>query len=537
MNLASVGERISGKLSSSIYDNPVVIREFRTRMRGWKAFTIMGGYVLLLAVVLLIAYYAMWEAYSYRSHGMGIGDNDLGLQLVMVLTWTQTILITLIVPSLTASTLTNEIEKKTMQMLALTRLSPGKIIVGKQLSGFVYSLVLLLCSAPLAGMCLMLGGISPAEIGVTYALLIAWAFLLNAIGVYSSSMSKRSANAILSSFGVSILYGMSSSSLGSMLVYRSFSHISHGDANPFCLLNPGWGPIGALDCAKVCGVTVPVALVAFVLHIAIGTLMLLVASTHVAYTRANRSLSIRLLMLGIIIFATWVGVGQPIMNFIKGDVLTAGVCYLLAGIVIAATFATGEIKKKTEGSIFSYAFSLHRAFTSDLGGAIGFVLLWTAVSYGTFGLTTLWNARVQHAAFDQGFWSSYFKVGISILAIVTGMCAVGVLASALVKLRKDASALVILFTIFAFSVYGVMLLNYDNGWFGSSNVEWHLAMFWPLTPIYAAAGEWSADMPHLPWINYAWLVCSLAYMGITAVALALAQGASRKFGGVREDME
>lgn len=222
----SIGSTIQTKLketvASSVYDNPVVVKEFRTRMRGWKAFIVMGIYVLLLSVCVFIHYIniADTSAFAQGNH-MPLGNMRVGARLFSTIVWTQTILLMFILPALTSGALTHELERKTIEMLALTRLSAGKIVLGKHLSGFLYALMLLACSLPLASMCLMFGGLSPAEVAVTYALLATFSFMFTAIGVYWSSIFKNTASAGVCSYGISLGYVFLTAILGAALMFRS----------------------------------------------------------------------------------------------------------------------------------------------------------------------------------------------------------------------------------------------------------------------------------------------------------------------------
>ncbi|MCX8052196.1 MAG: ABC transporter permease [Armatimonadetes bacterium] len=182
-------------LIEGVIDNPLVAQELRTRMRDWKAFGAMGAYVLLVAGIQFVAYVAISNSCCVSLPlTLLTGGRKLGMEIFLHLVWTQAILLMLIIPSITFSSLAQEIERETMEMLALTRLTSSKIVVGKQLAGLLYALVLLISTVSLASMCLMLGGISPAEIGVWYLVLVAWCFLLTCVVAFSGPLflQKRS---------------------------------------------------------------------------------------------------------------------------------------------------------------------------------------------------------------------------------------------------------------------------------------------------------------------------------------------------------
>lgn len=531
-------QRVSDILAETLYDNPVVIKAFRTRMRGWKAFVMMGGYVAVMAIVLLITYYSVSEfnyRYGYRQ-SMGV-DLSIGKSLFTALTWAQAFLLTLIIPALSASAITHELEKKTIEMLALTPLSAGKIVVGKQVSDFIYTLILLACSAPLAGICLMLGGVSPMEIWVTYLLLVAWVYVLSCTGVLWSSLCKKTAAASGNSFGLSLLYFIATLALPSAIMISShFTHRGYGTF-PFMLLNPAYASAGALQKVMVCGIGVSMSLIAIVLHVALGTMFLLTATTHIKYRVVERALPIRLLLIGITVLVMWLAAGSAASALDKGSIAVPGIVLMAMAMIGAAIFATGPVTKSAKQGMHDYAFSLRHAFRSDIGGAMGFIMLWTALAYGTYGLAAL--VRIGSAAMpiqvERGFWKSYFAIGVSILAIAAATAAIGVMASSMTRKRATAAAVVVLFILVAFTGFAVISSNWTSGVSKPSAAVLQLASLWPLTPVLSAAGIWKlkADPLLAPaWLDHAWLVTSIVYSVIGVIALALASSAFKKTGGV-----
>lgn len=548
----SVGLAVSKKMketvAGSVYDNPVVVREFRTRMRGKKAFLIMGAYILLLAVFLFIHYIQVAQSAAF-SHGnpASFGNERIGARLFSTLVWTQTILLMFILPALTSGSLTLELEKKTIEMLALTRLSAGRIVIGKHLSGFLYALMLLACSVPLASMCLMFGGLSPAEVAVTYSLLISYSFLFTALGVYWSSLFKNTASASACCYAISIGYMLITNALSAAFMIHSAigpGGVPHGQTvYPLALLNPAYSGMGmALVNTKVCGLEFPAAIPSFGLQMAVGVLLLLVATTHVRYRSVDRALSIKLLLIALMSAVVWLIIGGlgPIWSTSRPndwqDMLgVISTLILIFSSVVASMFSSGVLKNGSS-SMFLYALSGRRIFKSDIGGAMAYTALFTACVYGALGITLFWMAKSAGAKIDPGFWPAYKGVGIAIVMMATTMAAAGIFASTILKQRNGAAALVILFLIVAFAGYGIMLMYHGNRPQADTSPIWQLAAFWPMTPILGATDEWNSYMPHLWWRpEMSWKVTTCAYAVLTLILLGLASLTRRKSEGVQED--
>ncbi|MCE5198796.1 MAG: ABC transporter permease subunit [Armatimonadota bacterium] len=540
MSIATTArERINGTLAESIYDNPVVTREFRTRMRGWKAFTVMGSYTLLLAAFLFIHYLSI-AADAGHSFQMESGSLKVGAKMFVTLTVAQAIMLMFIVPSLTSGALAQEVEKKTMELLVLTTIPSGKIVFGKQFSGFLYAMVLLFCSAPLAGICLMLGGISPGEVMATYALIAGTVFLFAAIGVFWSAIFEKTAISGVFTYGSCMFYMFVTSILGESAMYPP----PRSAVFSLSLLNPIFAAYDmALTMTKVCGIEFPAWIASVATELILGSLLLLISSGHVRFRKTDKTLVIRLMLLATTLILVWLTIGS-FPNFGGGRwsransvwEMLAAVSSIILGFmcIMACPLATGE-PSRTEKSMLLYAMSGRRAFSKELGGAMSFLALWTAVVYGAFGGTLYWLTKVEHVSFDPQFWPAYLKLGVALVMIVAGVSAVGMLASSIASRRKGAAALVLVFLAFVFAGY-TFLLAYHQPNEDTSAPIWQTAALWPITPIMAQCKNWDRTMPTLWWVpNDSWLVTSCIYVALGVIALSIAGTALKKFGGVQED--
>lgn len=543
----SIASTMSAQLrdvwTNGVYDNPVVAKELRTRMRGRKGFLVMGGYVLFLGIVLLISYYTMWIISANNLGGMqSLVNVKLGQKLFMSLNWTQTILLAIIIPSLTSGALTLELEKKTIEMLVLTRLTPGSVILGKHLSGMLYSLILLMCSLPLSGICLMFGGISPAEVFVTYLMLIAWAFLLAAVGVFWSSLFNKTAAAVLMAYGTCVGYALSTAAGGAGML-QSLWYGAATDVNSMAMLNPGWAPWGALMKATVCGLGVPLYLPPLIQHFAYGAAMLFIAAMHVRYLRAEKALPARVLLIIGSLFSTWLMMGDKSytsgMGFGSVQVIltiAASSLFITFGH-LTPLFATGPMPAGEQRFTVASFLRPRRMFKSDLSGAFCFIVLWVLLEFAVIWITMRWSVAATHLKVNAAAWASAGRIAAVIFTVVAAMTAVGIFSSAVVKLRRNAVAITVLVTILIFAGYGIILANYHWARYSHGRGPiWQLAAFWPVTPIVVESGGWNAEMPRLWWPKrISWAVVSSAYAMITLALLLATPKMARKFGGVRDE--
>lgn len=541
---AGIGKRISGVVKESLYDNPVVLKEFRTRMRGWKAFTTMGGYILLLAIVMSIAFASMAASYgSYQYSGYAMAHSKIGMDLFQVLIIAQVVLLTLVLPSLTASSISGELERKTIDMLALTNLSSNKIIIGKHLSGFLYALMLLVCSVPLAGLCLMLGGLSPAEMIVSYCIVASWAFMVTAAGVMWSSIFNKTAAATAWNYG---------SCVGYMFISLIFSAVGFGPSffggyysrstDNFALvaMNPAVGPYMALNYSKICGVHLPVALVSIVMELLIGILLMMVAGTHVKYQRVSRAWDIRVLYLIIGgLFALLFSGSASMFSATSYREITGYMAFLSGFIMVLASlntiaFSTGPVPRETSKAVLLYGFNPIKGFQKDIRGATFYTVLWAAVVFGAMALGFI--PAIRAAAKASDFWLAWLQMVVASVVVVGGISAIGIMISSAVKNRKTAIGLMITIIVLIYMVYTIILAGHS--WNSNeSSPFYNFAALWPMTAIISAVNGWDSGMPKISWSDNAGIVVIVTYLIISGIALSVSDNLRSKGSGIQEDEE
>src|SRR5215212_10587274 len=159
--------------------NPLLTKELRGRMRGWRAIGILTGYLFLLTGV-------TWLAYALISSN--ISENDitsaqLGKFLLGVVVAFQLFFVALLAPAFTAGIITGEREKQTYDLLMTTLLRPRSIILGKMGAALAWLLLLVLSVVPLASLSFLLGGVALEEVVLALVLILAATYFYGAIGL------------------------------------------------------------------------------------------------------------------------------------------------------------------------------------------------------------------------------------------------------------------------------------------------------------------------------------------------------------------
>jgi ABC-2 type transport system permease protein len=102
--------------------NPVMVKELRSRMRGRRAFVVLTIYLLAMSGLISLVYaaYASAAATPY-----GPDPSEAGKVVFAVVMAVQGFLVLFIGPAFTAGAITGEKERQTYELLQTTLLSPA----------------------------------------------------------------------------------------------------------------------------------------------------------------------------------------------------------------------------------------------------------------------------------------------------------------------------------------------------------------------------------------------------------------------------
>ncbi len=183
---------------SRLTDNPVILKELRGRMRGGQAFTLLTIYLGLIAMFIVFIYSLIAPTYSFRwdpSLRQEAGKAIFGTVVLLEL-----FLISFIAPGLTSGAITSERERQTYEILRTTLLSARSLVLGKLGSAFAYLFLLILTAVPLQSLAFLLGGVGLGELIASELMLIVTAVFFCTLGIFFSSILKRTLAATVSSY-------------------------------------------------------------------------------------------------------------------------------------------------------------------------------------------------------------------------------------------------------------------------------------------------------------------------------------------------
>jgi len=180
------------------------VKELRGRMRGRRAFVILGLYLVLLG-----GFTWMVELIMERTYSTGLGGGSafataaIGQGIFASLLMLETLLVVFLAPMSTVGAISLEREKQTLEMLAATPISSAAIVFGKLVSALVYVWLLIAASIPLTAVVFVFGGVAPEDLARGYLVLVVTALGFGSFGLFCSSLVKRTqAATAITIFGV-----------------------------------------------------------------------------------------------------------------------------------------------------------------------------------------------------------------------------------------------------------------------------------------------------------------------------------------------
>ena len=189
------------------FNSPIIKKDLKVISRSMKFSWGLFAYIVALAIVFFLTY----STFSY-SYGRGSRNTEIYEGFVYffpVVGSVQLSIIGLIVPIITASSISGEKERKTMDVLLTTTITERQIILGKIGSAVVRVMTFIIASIPLMSVSFIMGGLSWIALFEYIFLAIIFAFMTGSIGILCSSICKKSITSIILSYVIYFgIYGL-----------------------------------------------------------------------------------------------------------------------------------------------------------------------------------------------------------------------------------------------------------------------------------------------------------------------------------------
>ncbi len=178
--------------------NPIVKKDLKVASRSMKISWGLFAYEAVLALVFLVAMSIIKSSTDDIYNSTNIYSKMVSLFPALAIA--QTLIVALIVPIITASSISGERERQTFDIMLTTCMSPFSIILGKVASAVIRILFFVAASIPIMAMAFVAGGLSWANLFYFLLSIILLSVFSGSIGILSSSFSRRSITAVILSF-------------------------------------------------------------------------------------------------------------------------------------------------------------------------------------------------------------------------------------------------------------------------------------------------------------------------------------------------
>lgn len=206
--------------------NPVYKRETRVNSRSLRLPLILTVFNGILCAVALMNMYSVvsqvkaTDTIQYSSF----------MEMYEFVATIEFILLTFIVPAVTASSISGERERQTLELMLTTQMTPAQIVNGKLMSALSTLLLLIISSFPAIMMVFVFGGITPIDVVALLLCYTAVALFAGSLGICFSSAFKRSTLSTVLTYGVLVsIVG------GTYFVNRFVLGLSAGRINSYAI--------------------------------------------------------------------------------------------------------------------------------------------------------------------------------------------------------------------------------------------------------------------------------------------------------------
>ncbi|NLG89279.1 MAG: ABC transporter permease [Clostridiaceae bacterium] len=174
--------------------NPILQKDLKTKLRGWRSTILICCYVTLLAGILFLFFAGngMLNPVSLQSFNPRMAINAYNILITF-----QFALLFIAVPAITAVSISSERERQTLDLMLVTATPARTIILGKIMVSIAHTMLLLVASLPVIGIVFFFGGIGIADIAKLLLFYLLTAFYVASCGVFFSTIFKRNITSII----------------------------------------------------------------------------------------------------------------------------------------------------------------------------------------------------------------------------------------------------------------------------------------------------------------------------------------------------
>ena len=168
--------------------NPVYSREMKVSARSIRLPLILACFNIILAAFALTS---MASGLSQAHESAGINYASF-LTIFRYVATIEFALILFVMPALTPGSISGERERRTLDLMLTTKLTPARIVAGKLLTSLSNVIVVLISSLPVLALVFVYGGVTVWDFIVLMISFMTVSVFTASIGIFASSFCSRS---------------------------------------------------------------------------------------------------------------------------------------------------------------------------------------------------------------------------------------------------------------------------------------------------------------------------------------------------------
>jgi len=418
--------------------NATAVRDFRIQLRGNRSVLLFGIYLFVLIGVAVVIYSAstgmvggtIVDAQAHLKSFYQVTMGLLGLTVCVV------------APGLTATTIVMERQRQSIDLVFSAPVTPKYYLVGKMISSFRYTWMLLVLALPVTAASVVLGGASWSDVLVSYILLSLQGLMLTSFALLMSTVSPKPVGAIIWSYTGAILYnGAAFAGAQAALGILRFGHGAGSEAPFFVVLSPWTVSEAARTYTVIGGHHVANWLIMFVVSLLIAKICLLGAGSILSPSGGKEVVGLRLHgLLYTLVISGLVGwaLGPGVLHvgttrFASIDLSSSGLYGILASWLSAPLFTflpfiacygfDRELRYRPNGTCKPL-----KVLDGTPGGGLPFLLAIMGCLYGGYVFGG-WNAVGnvpgyqfwEFAFYTTSFWVMFWSMGRALSAFCSGL--------------------------------------------------------------------------------------------------------------------
>lgn len=178
--------------------NPIYRRETMVSARSFRLALIPTVFNGILALVALLNLYSTLGQVKLTAE---IQYSSF-MNLYMFVAVLEFVMVVFLMPALTAGSISGERERRTLELMLTTKMTPADIIFGKLAASLSTLVLLVVSSFPVLAMMFIYGGVPLWDVGILLLCYLVAALLAGSIGICCSAVFKKTTLATVASYGI-----------------------------------------------------------------------------------------------------------------------------------------------------------------------------------------------------------------------------------------------------------------------------------------------------------------------------------------------